>query len=88
MNSEDADEAVELEKDKETTPYSYTPEQLQQLLVEIGVARFSSRISAGLIDEIDGYQAIEQFVRSDTKRPLISKLGQALLHRPNSYEEN
>ena len=61
-------------------------DKLVRLITEIGVARFASRISAGIIEELAGYKAIEQFVKADIHRPLFSKLGQAFLLRPNSYD--
>ena len=61
--------------------------ELDRLINEIGVARFAGRISGGFIAELPGYQAIERFIRADVKRPFLSKLSQALLHRPNSYED-
>jgi hypothetical protein len=43
-------------------------------------------IGAKDAEEAAGYQAITQFVKADIHRPLLSKLSQALLRRPNSYD--
>ncbi|MCW7537871.1 hypothetical protein OOT46_08420 [Aquabacterium sp. A7-Y] len=37
-------------------------EKLQQLIQDIGIARFVGRINSGLIDPVVGYQTVERFV--------------------------
>jgi hypothetical protein len=74
------------EKQTPNDPVTATESDLDKLIREIGVARFASRISAGLIDDNAGYKAIERFVKADVHRPFLSRLGQALLDRPDSYD--
>lgn len=43
-------------------PQTSESEQLEQLIRDIGIARFVGRINSGLIDPVLGYQTVERFV--------------------------
>lgn len=59
---------------------------LEATIRDIGLARFVGRINSGVIPEHEGYAAVERFLAHEKERPLLSRVTQAVLGRPNSYE--
>ena len=59
--------------------------ELEDKIREIGMARFVGRVNSGLVNVEAGYQAIDAYVSKEKERPLISKLAQVILGRPDSY---
>lgn len=59
--------------------------ELLKLIEDIGVARFVSRINAGVISSESGYATLEHFVSQAKERPLASKVAHAMFGRVDSY---
>jgi hypothetical protein len=60
-------------------------EVLVRQIAEIGLPRFVGRLNSGLIPLEEGYRAVEVFVAAAKQRPFISRLGQSILGRTDSF---
>ena len=61
-------------------------EKLVAKIHEIGLARFVGRIQSGVVSTDTGYEAVDQFVAAEKRRPFLSRLGQALVGRTDAYD--
>ncbi len=59
--------------------------ELQQMIEQIGIARFVGRINSGVIPSDTGYAAVEHFVSHAKQRPLLSRLTYLMLGRADAY---
>lgn len=62
-----------------------TIEDLKQVLRDIGIARFASRMDSGIIDPVAGDYVLGWYVQEARKRPLLSKLAHFIAGREDNF---
>lgn len=65
------------------------PPSVDSLVTEIrriGLARFVSRVNAGVVSPDLGYMAIHTYLNSERERPLVSRLTHLLVGRQDTFE--